>query len=94
MKPTSYAEDDMMREPKFKVGDRVKVTYMNPLYKGSMAWDNIGKEGKIVEIWEGDYDWPIMVKIDKDKSEFSKEELTLVSIKGKQLVFEFMEEEQ
>ena len=78
---------------KFKVGDKVKVTYMNSVYEGSDAWRDIGKVGRIVEIWEGeDFDWPIRVKLnDGGRVEgFHEDELTLFLKVGQQLLFEFM----
>lgn len=84
-----------MRKSKFKIGDKVKVTYMNLRYKGSTAWDDNGKDGKIVKIWDdwddADYNWPIRVKIGKCERGFNEEELTLMPIAGKQLLFNFME---
>jgi len=72
---------------KFKVGDKVKVTYMNPKYKSSIAWGDMGKVGNITEIWEDtNYDWPIRVKINGNEFGFSEDELTLHPKTGEQLL--------
>jgi len=76
---------------KFKVRDKVKITHMNSVYKGSDAWGDVGKTGTITEIWiDEEYDWPIRVKIGDRTDGFSEDELTLLPKIGQQLLFDFM----
>lgn len=79
----------------FKVGDKVKVTYMKSTYKGSIAWEDIGKIGNIIEIWEvTDSSWPIRVRMGDREAGFSEDELTPYFKKGEQLLFSFMNEQE